>query len=251
MERLVEVGATWRSYAILSDDYIEASVGLAKALPLPLQKDIASTFAALEIEVGHWHAFYHFHLLTLEQYAAVTDLSPSEILDRARYADALCRWWTEIGYPFIKPSRDSFRLRTDHFPEGFRLQRERHAMLAGRANPDERTWFHSASRFAWSRELDTLDAWASERYPDDPVLHERLAACRTRIRPPRVGSHPTRCVVDGIRHPGQSCILCGVPASFSLVADRYQGSCPLAPVGVRRGERQKDRARSAQVHRQS
>lgn len=233
-----------------SSDYLKAVIAMAEVLPLETQKRIATTFTALELEVGYWHGFFHYRLINAEQYANATGLTPAQVMARVRYGNELVAWWEGVGYPFIRGShflfRDSF---TRALPAKHLLQYTRQAVFAawGADKSAERYWWYGPAAQAWRRELKALYEWSLVKLPDDEQFRGWLRTLDGRLRAGRTRRSASRCVYGGREHPGQSCLLCAFPASWNLVEKRYPGGSPLAAIGVRRGERPQERTRSPEV----
>lgn len=182
--------------------YLEFSVRVAQALDKEpaYHAKIAAPFVAMELCVGLWFGFMHYGFIGPDQYGRLTGQSPREVLKNARLADALIRWWQEVGYPYITRRDDV-------------LARRRHRILdasaPGHGRLEDAFAHHRGIQAHACRSLRLGRGLASTA-----ELDELCAGVHARHR----------CVVRHRSHGAGACILCAVPIPWEVVADGPEGS---------------------------
>lgn len=186
----------------VADRYLEFNIQVAESLDkdLAYHGKIAAPFVALEACVGLWFGFMHYGLIGPDQYGRLTKQTPVQVLKRARYADALIRWWQEVGYPHTAQKHQRYVTR-------------RHKLLDGTAPGPGRvrdTYAHHAAVQAHAcRAIRVGRGLASTASLDELCAgFRRKCGCVRRYR----------------SHVSGACILCAVPVPWEVVADGLEGS---------------------------
>lgn len=186
----------------VADRYIEFTVQVAQSLDKDPEYHgkIAAPFVALEACVGLWFGFMHYGLIGPDQYGRLTNQSPVQVLKRARFADALIRWWQEVGYPYTTHKHNQKVARRYTLLDG---------TAPGPGRLDAIRAHHAAVQAHACRAIRLSRGLASTANLDE------LCAGLSRKR---------RCVTRHRSHVAGACILCAYPVAWEVVADGPESS---------------------------
>lgn len=191
-----------RFKTVTPDRYLEFSIQAAESLDKDpaYHAQVAAPFVAMELCVGLWFGFMHYGFIGPDQYGRLTKQTPRKVLEKARYADALIRWWQQEGYPYITAA--DVRL-------GLRRRRLFDATAPVLGKLDDAIAHHRGVQAIACRAIRVGRGLASTAQ-----LDELCAGVRSRHG----------CVTRHRSHVTGSCILCAFPVAIEVVADGPESS---------------------------